>query len=206
MSSFQLSLNKIILLKKNASRRLLSFDTSKIPFNKIMAANRGEIATRIMRAGTELGCKTVGIFSHEDRYQQHRYKADQAFQVGLGKSPVGAYLDIASIIDVAVAHDVQAIHPGYGFLSENTHFAQACADNGIVFVGPSAEQLAMFGDKTAARILALKCKVPVVPGTDSFVSNYEDVRISLIFLFLRFLTNSVGKGLYRQWCGLSCYY
>jgi len=92
-----------------------------------MAANRGEIAVRIMRAGTELGCRTVGIFSHEDRYQQHRSKADQAFQVGLGKSPVGAYLDISSIVDVAAANGVQAIHPGYGFLSENTHFAKVCS-------------------------------------------------------------------------------
>ena len=169
------NMSKLMALKKYTSRRWFSYDASKPPFTKIMAANRGEIATRIMRAGSELGCKTVGIFSHEDRYQQHRYKADQAFQVGLGKSPVGAYLDIASIVDVAVANGVEAIHPGYGFLSENTHFAKACADNGIVFVGPSPEQLAMFGDKTAARNLALKCKVSCVPGTESFVTNFADV-------------------------------
>ena len=130
----------------------------KPPFNRLMAANRGEIATRIMRAGNELGIETVGIYAYEDRLQQHRYKCDLAFQVGKGKSAVGAYLDIDSIIDVAVNNKVEAIHPGYGFLSENTYFAQACKDNGIVFIGPTANQLAMFGDKTAARQLAIKNK------------------------------------------------
>eukprot|EP00607_Mallomonas_marina_P006361 CAMPEP_0182425242 /NCGR_PEP_ID=MMETSP1167-20130531/11595_1 /TAXON_ID=2988 /ORGANISM="Mallomonas Sp, Strain CCMP3275" /LENGTH=1188 /DNA_ID=CAMNT_0024605739 /DNA_START=92 /DNA_END=3658 /DNA_ORIENTATION=+ len=157
-------------------RRTLAYDNHSPPFSKILAANRGEIAVRIMRAGTELGCKTVGIFAHEDRYQQHRQKADQAFQVGVGKSPVGAYLDIPSIIDVAVAHGVKAIHPGYGFLSENTHFAKACEDNGIAFVGPAYEQLAMFGDKTQARALAIECGVPVVPGTDGEVTTFEEAK------------------------------
>ena len=153
-----------------------TFKDDAAPFSKIMAANRGEIATRIMRAGTELGINTVGIYANEDRLQQHRYKCDQAFQVGAGKSPVGAYLDIASIIDVAVANKVEAIHPGYGFLSENTHFANACRENGIVFVGPTPEQLAMFGDKTAARVLAIANNVPVVPGTDTFITSFEDAK------------------------------
>lgn len=165
-----------LVLNNRFSKRYLAYNSNAPPFQKILAANRGEIAIRIMRAGTELGCKTVGIFSHEDRYQQHRYKADQAFQVGAGKSPVGAYLDIPSIIDVAVANGVQAIHPGYGFLSENTYLAKACVDNGIVFVGPSAEQLTMFGDKTEARALAIRCGVPVVPGTDGEVTTYEDAK------------------------------
>jgi pyruvate carboxylase len=146
------------------------------PFKKIMAANRGEIATRIMRAGTELGCVTVGIYAHEDRLQQHRYKCDQAFQVGIGKSPVGAYLDIASIVDVAAANGVEAIHPGYGFLSENTHFAKACESAGIKFIGPTVEQLATFGDKTTARQLAIACKVPVVPGTETFVTTLQEAK------------------------------
>lgn len=144
----------------------------KVPFKKIMAANRGEIACRIMRAGNELGAKTVGIYSHEDRLQQHRYKCDESFQVGIGKSPVAAYLDIQSIVETALKAGVEAIHPGYGFLSENTHFAKACRDNGIVFVGPTVEQLAAFGDKTTARVLAIENNVPVVPGTPSFVTTY----------------------------------
>eukprot|EP01041_Mallomonas_annulata_P011938 gene11938-25017_t len=169
------SLRRILLSQRFVSRSF-AYDAKKPPFTKIMAANRGEIATRIMRAGNELGCVTVGIFAHEDRYQQHRYKADQAFQVGVGKSPVGAYLDIPSIIDVAIANGVQAVHPGYGFLSENTHFAKACTDNGIAFIGPSPDQLAMFGDKTAARALAIQCGVPVVPGTETFVTTFEEAR------------------------------
>ena len=166
-----------------------------------MAANRGEIATRIMRAGTELSIPTVGIFSHEDRFTQHRYvgvlgisfpphhhppnpphltnhryKADQAFQVGKGKSPVGAYLDIDSIIQTAKRNGVDAIHPGYGLLSERVGFAQACEENGITFVGPTSKQLDQFGDKTKARELAIKVGVPVVPGTDGPVSTFEDAK------------------------------
>ena len=129
-----------------------------------------------MRAGTELGCKTVGIYAFEDRLQQHRYKCDQAFQVGEGKTPVSAYLDIASILDVAVENGVQAIHPGYGFLSENTHFARACEEAGIKFVGPTVDQLATFGDKTAARKLAISCNVPVVPGTETFISSFSEAK------------------------------
>ena len=125
--------------------------TTKPPFKKVMAANRGEIATRIMRAANELGCRTAGIYSHEDRLQQHRYKCDESFQVGIGKSPVAAYLDIQSIVETALKNGVQAIHPGYGFLSENTNFARACRDNDIVFVGPTVEQLASFGDKTTGK-------------------------------------------------------
>ncbi|CAM9814610.1 unnamed protein product [Ascophyllum nodosum] len=148
----------------------------KMPFQSIMAANRGEIAVRIMRAGNELGLRTVGIFSKEDRFTQHRYKADQAFMVGLDKSPVGAYLDVHGIIATAVANKVDAIHPGYGFLSERTDFAQACKDSGITFVGPTPENLQTFGDKTSARELAIKEGVPVVPGTDGPVTSIEEAR------------------------------
>ncbi|TMW66726.1 hypothetical protein Poli38472_014038 [Pythium oligandrum] len=143
---------------------------------KLMAANRGEIATRIMRAGNELEIRTVGIFSKEDRFTQHRYKADESFLVGKDKSPVGAYLDIGSIIQIAKENKVDAIHPGYGFLSENVGFAEECAKNGIIFVGPTPENLRRFGDKTAAREIAIENNVPVVPGTDGPVHNLEEAR------------------------------
>jgi len=131
-----------------------------------MAANRGEIATRIMRAGSELGCGTVGIYSHEDRFTQHRYKADQAFELNTDKSPVAAYLDIDTIVDLCVQHGVQAVHPGYGFLSENAGFAQKLEENGIKFVGPTVDNLNTFGDKTSAKELAIKAGVPVIVGSD----------------------------------------
>ncbi|EQC30773.1 pyruvate carboxylase [Saprolegnia diclina VS20] len=149
-------------------------DMSQI--RKLMAANRGEIATRIMRAGNELGIRTVGIFSAEDRFTQHRYKADESYLVGKGKSPVAAYLDIDSIINVAKDNHVDAVHPGYGFLSENVEFAKKCAANGITFVGPTPENLATFGDKTAARAIAIKHNVPVVPGTEGPVETLEQAR------------------------------
>ncbi|CAK4628348.1 hypothetical protein LEN26_015980 [Aphanomyces euteiches] len=156
------------------SSRMIVRDLSNI--RKLLAANRGEIATRIMRAGNELGIRTVGIFSAEDRFTQHRYKADESFLVGKGKSPVGAYLDIDGIVKIAKDNHVDAIHPGYGFLSENVEFAKKCAANGITFVGPTPENLAMFGDKTAARAIAIKHNVPVVPGTEGPVSTLEEAR------------------------------
>eukprot|EP01041_Mallomonas_annulata_P011375 gene11375-23811_t len=167
------SLRRILLSQRFVSRSF-AYDAKKPPFTKIMAVNRGEIATRILSAGNKLGCLTVGIFSHEDRYQQHRHKAHEAFQIGLGKSSVGAYLDIPSIIDVAITNDVQAVHPGYGFLSENAHFAQACTEKGIVFIGPSPDQLAMFRDKATVRALAIQCGVPVVPVTETFIITFEE--------------------------------
>ena len=118
-----------------------AYDPKPRPFNKLMAANRGEIATRIMRAGTELGCGTVGIYSHEDRFTQHRYKADQAFELSGAKSPVAAYLDIDTIVNVCVQNGVEAVHPGYGFLSENAGFAKKLEDAGVKFVGPTVDNL-----------------------------------------------------------------
>jgi pyruvate carboxylase len=138
---------------------------------KLMAANRSEIAVRIFRAGTELGLRTVGVFAQEDRFCIHRYKADEAYQVGQGKGPVAAYLDIPSVIAVAKEKGVDAIHPGYGFLSENPDFARACEKAGIIFVGPRPELLDMMGDKTAARAVALKIGVPVLPGTEEPISD-----------------------------------
>src|SRR5688572_7302889 len=142
----------------------------KIPatqqFKKLLAANRSEIAIRIFRAATELGLRTVAVYAQEDRLSIHRFKADEAYLVGEGKGPVGAYLDIDSIVTLAKEKEVDAIHPGYGFMSENAAFARACEKAGITFVGPRPELLEMMGDKTAARSLAKKIGVPVLPGTE----------------------------------------
>ena len=131
-----------------------------------MVANRSEIAIRVCRAATELGFRTVAIYAQEDRLAIHRFKADEAYLVGEGKGPVGAYLDIPSIIALAKAKGVDMIHPGYGFLSENAEFARACAEAGIIFIGPRVELLQKMGDKTAARALAQKVGVPTLPGTE----------------------------------------
>src|SRR5499433_3530933 len=138
---------------------------------KLLAANRSEIAIRIMRAASELGLRTVGIYSQEDRLGLHRFKADEAYLVGAGKGPVEAYLDIAGIVAVAKHTGVDAIHPGYGFLSENAALARACAEAGITFVGPTPELLDLLGDKTAARGLAISAGVPVLPGTEQPVES-----------------------------------
>jgi len=143
------------------------------PFKKLMAANRSEIAIRIFRAATELGLRTVAVYAQEDRFNMHRFKADESYLVGKGKGPVAAYLDIAGIVALAKEKDVDAIHPGYGFLSENAEFAQACAEAGITFVGPRPQLLEMMGDKTAARALAQRIGVPVLPGTEEPISDRE---------------------------------
>ena len=141
---------------------------------KLLAANRGEIAIRILRAATELGLRTATIYSEEDRLGLHRFKSDEAYRVGEGKGPVAAYLDIESIVGIAKENGVDYIHPGYGFLSENPDFAQACADAGITFVGPTPELLRNLGDKTAARALAEKAGVPIVPGTPDAVNDLDE--------------------------------
>jgi pyruvate carboxylase len=132
---------------------------------KLLALNRGEIAIRILRAATELGLRTAAIYSHEDRLALHRFKADEAYLVGAGKGPVQAYLDIEGIVALALEKGIDAIHPGYGFLSENPALARACEEAGIAFVGPSPRLLELLGDKTAARRLAESAGVPVLPGT-----------------------------------------
>jgi len=144
------------------------------PFKKLLAANRSEIAIRIFRAGTELNLRTVAIYAQADRFCLHRFKADEAYLVGEDKGPVAAYLDIESIVAVAKEKGVDAIHPGYGFLSENANFARACAEAGITFVGPRPELLDMMGDKTAARALAQKINVPVLPGNEEAISDREE--------------------------------
>jgi pyruvate carboxylase len=148
------------------------------PFNKIMAANRGEIAVRITRAGIELGLQTIAIYSPVDRLSPHRYKSDESYEVGnKDMTPVQCYLDYAGIVKLAKEHGVDVIHPGYGFLSENAAFARECAANGITFVGPLPETIEQMGDKTAARRLAQECNVPVVPGTDQALENAEEAAV-----------------------------
>ncbi len=143
---------------------------------KLLAANRSEIAIRIFRAANELGLRTVGIYSQEDRLGLHRFKADEAYQVGAGKGPVEAYLDIAGIVALAKAKSVDAIHPGYGFLSENPAFPRACEKAGITFVGPTPALLELLGDKTAARRLAASAGVPVLPGTEVPVKSASETQ------------------------------
>lgn len=141
--------------------------------NKLLVANRGEIAIRIFRAATELDISTVAIYSNEDKGSLHRYKADESYLVGEDLGPADSYLNIERIIDVAKRANVDAIHPGYGFLSENETFAKRCAEEGIKFIGPHLEHLDMFGDKVKARETAIKADLPVIPGTDGPIESYE---------------------------------
>lgn len=143
---------------------------------KILVANRGEIAIRIFRACTELKIRTVGIYSAEDSGSFHRYKADEAYLVGKGKKPIDAYLDIEGIIAIAKDSGADAIHPGYGFLSENVEFARRCEEEGIIFIGPRSTHLDMFGDKVKAREQAVKADLPVIPGSGGPVSSLEEVQ------------------------------
>ncbi|HVT33989.1 MAG TPA: pyruvate carboxylase, partial [Nevskiaceae bacterium] len=135
------------------------------PIQKLLVANRSEIAIRVMRAAAELGVRTVAIYAHEDRFALHRFKADESYLVGSGKKPIAAYLDIPGIIRIAREAGVDAIHPGYGFLSENPDFAQACADAGITFIGPTPAVMKTLGNKVAARNAAVAAGVPVMPAT-----------------------------------------
>ncbi|GEK31185.1 pyruvate carboxylase [Kurthia zopfii] len=142
---------------------------------KILVANRGEIAIRVFRACTEMKIGTVAIYSREDSGSYHRYKADEAYLVGDGKKPIDAYLDIEGILEIAKESGVDAIHPGYGFLSENLEFAKRCEDEGIIFIGPTSKHLDMFGDKVKAREQAVLADIPVIPGSGGPVSSIDDV-------------------------------
>ena len=146
------------------------------PFRKLLVANRSEIAIRVFRSSHELGIRTVAIYSHEDRFALHRFKADEAYRVGRAGEPIRAYLDIPGIVQLARDVGVHAIHPGYGFLSENATFAHACREAGIAFVGPRREVLEQLGDKVTARALAKKAGVPVLSGGDKPVASIEDAR------------------------------
>jgi len=139
--------------------------TKKI--RKVLAANRGEIAIRVFRACKDLGLSTVAIYSKEDAYNLFRMKADASYLIGENRTPLGAYLDIEAIIRLAKAKGVDAIHPGYGFLSENARFAKACEDNGIIFIGPPSHILEQMGDKLNAKEIAKKCNVPTIPGSEN---------------------------------------
>src|SRR5579872_5361117 len=143
---------------------------------KLLALNRGEIAIRILRAANELRLTTVAVYSQEDRLSLHRFKADEAYPIGEGKGPVQAYLDVDGIVGLAREKGVDAIHPGYGFLSENPALPRACEKAGITFIGPSAELLELLGDKTAARTLAERAGVPVVPGSHDAISDARQAR------------------------------
>src|SRR6188768_3112316 len=149
---------------------------SRAPIRKMLAANRGEIAIRLFRSAHELGIRTVALYSHEDRFALHRFKADEAYLVGKPGEPIRAYLDIPSIIETAVRQEVNGIHPGYGFLSENPELAKACAEAGIVFVGPKPEHLIKLGDKTFARNIAQEIGVPVLGGSKEAFQKIEDAR------------------------------
>lgn len=141
--------------------------------NKLMVANRSEIAIRIFRAAAELGIRTVAIYSYEDRFCLHRFKADETYQVGKEGEPIKNYLNIEEIIRIAKENNVDAIHPGYGFLSENVTFARRCREEGIIFVGPSNETLESLGDKVKARHIAIKANVPVLNGSDNPLESAE---------------------------------
>ena len=143
-------------------------------FKKVMSANRGEIAVRIFRACMELGIKTVAVYSNDDRLSLHRTKADEAYLIGKGKGPIEAYLGIDEIIELALKKEVDAIHPGYGFLSENPAFSEACEKAGIAFIGPTSQQQKALGDKVLGRHAAIAVGVPVVPGTENPVEHEED--------------------------------
>lgn len=142
----------------------------------VLVANRGEIAIRVFRACNELGIRTVAIYSKEDTLSLHRNRADEAYLVGEGKGPIDAYLDIEDIMRIAREHDVDAIHPGYGFLSENSQLAKRCAEEGFIFIGPRLEHLIMFGDKINARTQAELAGIPMIPGSTGTVSSVEEVR------------------------------
>lgn len=142
---------------------------------KVLVANRGEIAVRVFRACTELGIKTVGIYAEEDEYSVHRFKADEAYLVGKGKKPIDAYLDIEGIIEIAKECGADAIHPGYGFLSENLTFARRCEEENLTFIGPKLHHLDIFGDKIKAKTAAIEAGIASIPGTDGPVESIDEV-------------------------------
>ena len=145
-------------------------------FRKILIANRGEIAIRVMRAANELGKKTVAVYAEEDKLSLHRFKADEAYKIGEGLSPVGAYLSIPEIIRVARMAGADAIHPGYGLLSENPDFVEACDQAGITFIGPKAATMRALGDKASARRVAMAAGVPVIPATEVLGDDMAEVK------------------------------
>ena len=146
------------------------------PFKKVLVANRGEIAIRVFRALSELGITTVSIYSKEDSYALFRLKADESYPLNPDLGPVDAYLDIDTIIKIALAAHVDAIHPGYGFLSENPEFVDACEKNGIVFIGPSSDIMNAMGDKISSKKLAIEAGVPIISGVDYSIKYADEAQ------------------------------
>ncbi|XP_037945237.1 pyruvate carboxylase, mitochondrial-like isoform X1 [Teleopsis dalmanni] len=161
---------RIFLINKNAYSSQVEYK----PIRSVLVANRGEIAIRVFRACTELGIKSVAVYSEQDKMHMHRQKADESYLVGKGLPPVEAYLNIPEIIRVCKENDVDAVHPGYGFLSERSDFAQAVIDAGLRFIGPSPKVVQQMGDKVAARVAAIEAGVPIVPGTDGPVTTSQE--------------------------------
>ncbi|MEG1336191.1 MAG: biotin carboxylase N-terminal domain-containing protein, partial [Clostridiales bacterium] len=143
---------------------------------RLLVANRGEIAIRIFRAANDLSIKTICVYSKEDKFNLFRTRADEAYILGERKSPLAAYLDIDLIINLAKRKKIDAIHPGYGFLSENAEFAKACEKAGIIFVGPPSHVLSQMGDKIKAKELAKRCNVPTIPGSTKPIANAEEAK------------------------------
>src|SRR6188472_2916329 len=169
-------------------------------FNKILVANRGEIAIRAYRAATEMGARTVAVFPYEDRWSEHRMKADEAYQIGETGHPVRAYLDPEAIVEVAVKAGADAVYPGYGFLSENPALAEACANAGITFIGPTSDVLTLTGNKARAIAAAKAAGVPTLksvdPGTDAdtLVAASEAIPYPL---FVKAVAGGGGRGMRR---------
>jgi len=164
------------------------------PIRKLLVANRSEIAIRVFRSAHELNIRTVAIYSHEDRYALHRFKADEAYKIGKTGEPIRTYLDIEAIMAVCREHGVDAIHPGYGFLSENPALAQACQDNGIIWIGPRVELLQKLGDKTAAREIADLAKVPILAGSPAVTSLQDAQEIAARLTYPVMLKAAHGGG------------
>lgn len=149
---------------------------TELSIKKLLVANRGEIAIRVFRAASEINVRTVAIYTNEDRYSLHRYKADEAYQVGADDDPLKPYLDIPAIIKIAKENQVDAIHPGYGFLSENENFATACIEAGIRWIGPAPDVMAALGDKISAKKVAKEAGVPIVPASEGEITEVADLK------------------------------
>lgn len=166
---------------------------------RLLVANRGEIAIRVFRAAAELNIRTIAIYTFEDRYSLHRYRADEAYQIGRDSDPLKPYLDIEAIITVAKREGADAIHPGYGFLSENVQFATRCREEGIIFVGPDPEVMAQLGDKVAAKEVAIRAEVPIIQDsqvelTDVEIARSEAIRIGFPVM-LKAAAGGGGRGM-----------
>jgi len=162
---------------------------------RLLVANRGEIAIRVSRACNELGIRTIGIYSNEDRYSLHRFKMDETYLIGKNKDPVETYLSIDEIIELALRKDIDAIHPGYGFLAENAEFAEKCREKGIIFIGPEPETLKLFEDKLKSKKVAERCNVSMIPGSKKALKDVnEAVSFAKMFGYPIMLKASKGGG------------